>query len=154
MPNKFIFAQRDFDRDRQEVSIPVVDAATVADYTTWAAAVDPWVAGSQGGGGFFDEEFADAGVAAASPIAQSKLQAIMEVQDTVTGSVYSHRIPFPDMGKAADGGGNAAFVVQGGLTVLNPAHADYAQLQTVIETFQASKIGNNPVTLQRIYIEE
>ncbi len=153
MPNKFIAAWRDFDNDRQQVSYDVSAATTVADFTGFMVALEAWLCGASGGGGFFDEESVDGGVPASTPVAQSKSQAIIEVIDTVNSKPYKYRAPFPDLTKAADVGTNPAFAVSGGLTVFNPDHADYATLETEIETHLLSPNGN-PVTLSRIYIEE
>lgn len=153
MANKFIAAWRDFDGDRQEVSFDVSGATVVADFTGFFSAMDAWGIGSGAGGGFYDEESVDGGLSASSPLAQSRSQAIIEVIDTVNGRAYRKRLPFPDLSKADDGGTNPAFTVSGGLTVFNPVHADYATLQTEVETHCLSPNGN-PVTLARVYIEE
>ena len=151
--NKYIFAWRDFDNDRQEVSYPVNDTAVVADWSGFAVHLDNWLCGASAGGGFYDDQAPDLKVAATTPIAQSASQAIMEVIDTVNGNAYRYRLPFPNLAKAVDGTGKPPFVVSGGLTIFNPDHADYAPFKADIESDLESPVGN-PITLARIYIEE
>lgn len=153
MANRIVVGRRDFDNDRQIVGWNVGAGIAATDVAAFAAAQDAWSAGAGGGAWFENEQVTDPGVAATSAIAQSKSQAIAEIVDTVTGKSEFKRIPFPNTGKAADGGTNPAFIIQAGLTVFNPAHADYAALQSEIETNVVSKV-DNPVILSRVYIEE
>lgn len=154
MPNRFIVAWRDFDNDRQEASLPVSGATVVADFTGFVSALENWLIGAGGGGGFYDEESADPKVASTNPLAQNSLQLMVEVRDTVTGNFHTYRFPCPDLGKADDGSSNPAWIASNGVTAMNPAHADYATLVTEIETHILSKNEFNPVTVSRMYIEE
>ena len=155
MPNEFIVAFRDFDGDRQETSFPVLDTAVVANWTTFIGALEAWTIGAGAGGGFYDEESVDSGNASTNPAAQNSLQLMIEVRDLTTGRIYTHRVPCVDLGKAADGGTNAAWVVANGVTTANPLHADYATFATAVSNYLQSKIGaGNAVELVRMYVED
>lgn len=154
MADKFRFYFRSHSNDLITRDYPVNGAATAANWSGVGAEIDKWVAtGAGSGGGFYDEQTADDGLAASTPLAQKDLSAVVELRDNVTGGTYIRRIPMPDLSKADDVGTNPAYVVQNGVTVFNPAHADYATLVTQIETHFISDNGN-AVTVQRIYIEE
>jgi hypothetical protein len=154
MPNKFLYRFRSHSNDLITRTYDVANTTAVADWTGFGVEIDKWVVPSTGaGGGFFDEEGPDDGLAASSPLAQKDLSAIIELLDSVTGSTYIRRLPMPNLSKAADGSSNPAFTVQNGVTVFNPDHADYATFKSEIETHLISDNGN-ACTLQRIYIEE
>lgn len=156
MPDKLIFKYRDYDNDVQTVSYPVSEAADLAtEFTAVNNELVKWVIGAQAGGGYYEETIVDSGVAASSPVAQSKSQAIMEYRDNVTNKTYIHRIPFPDLTKADDAQipPQPAFSVSGGLTVFNPDHTDYPLLVAALENALISPAGNN-INVTRIYIEE
>lgn len=157
MGDKLLFSWRDYDGDRQQVSLDAYEGADLqAVYTSLKAELDKWTKGADAGGGFFEELTADAGVSASSPIAQSRSQAIVEYSDTVTGrGGYITRIPFPALDKADDAQTppRPAFVAAGGVTIFNPEHTDYAALETQIQNSMLSPNGN-AVDVTRIYIEE
>lgn len=153
MPNKIIFATRDFDNDKQSSSINLIDTTVVANASTLLVGLRSWDMGSIGGAFFQETIEADSEQPSASPFAQGALQAIVEMVDSVNGRSYRERIPIPDLSKADDGGTNPAWIVSGGLTVANPAHADYALLQDPLELYWESPEGNQG-TLARVYIEE
>lgn len=152
MPNEFVVGFRDFDNDKQEVSYPVGSGALLTDLPSFVAALELWTLAASGGNGFYDDNAADPGNAATSPLAQNSLQAIMEMRDITTGRTYIKRLPMPDMSKGNDGLDNA-YTSSGNLTVFNPAHADYDVLKAEMETHVISPAGN-AMTLTRIYIEE
>lgn len=155
MPDKIIFAWRDYDNDRQQVSYDFLEAT---DFTAKAPALktelDKWTIGGEGGYGYFEQLVEDGDSPATSPIAQRSTQAIVECLDTVNGRTYTYRIPMPDLTKVADGQfpPQPAFTVTDGKTMFNPLHTDFALLVTAFDGMQ-SPVGN-AVTIQRIYIEE
>lgn len=164
-PTAFVrFTKSDFDGDNKQASWETKDVADYADYATYSAAmvnleaiIDTW---SIGRNTRFEQAqiLTDAGVgAASSPVAQAKLRVILEGQDDVTGIIYRYPIPMPDLTKANDGGGDPAWIKVGqganSLTVMNPAHADYAILETRFESTVLSPVGN-AVSLVRAYVEE
>lgn len=158
MPSYFRFSQRDYDGDRQTVSIP--SNMTAGNYATDSVLHDTlytqvqlWTAGKQDGRDDVINRIPPSGGSAISPIAQKTTQLIIEMQDTGTGGSYYERIPMPNLAKAADGGSNPAWVSSGGLTVANTAHADYATFKSAIEAVYVSPNGNAG-TLQKAYIEE
>lgn len=155
MPNQIIIRKRDFDNDVQQASIPVALALTPASGGTSdiIAATNFWLGGAEGGIYHKTEINADAGAAAGSPVDQGALQLMIEMVDDVTGRVYTERLPIPDLAKAADVGTNPAWVVSGGLTVMNPEHADYATFKTAWEAGYETPAGND-ATFSRGYIEE
>lgn len=153
MPNKFIGGYRDFDNDRVQTSVNLIGAATVSDATAIGLNFNAWSAGNEGGQFFLDEVLSDSGVAASSPEAQGALRIVLEMVDDVSARTYKEFIPMPSLSKAADGGTNAAYVVSGGLTMLNPLHADYIAMKAALEAAWQSPEGNTG-TLSRGYIEE
>lgn len=154
MPDQFVYLFRSHSNDLIRRSYNVSGLSLPADWTGFGAEIDKWVAtGAGAGGGFYDEQQPDDGMAALTPLAQKDLSAIMELRDDVTGGTYIRRLPMPNLAKADDVGANPAYVVVNGVTVFNPLHADYITFKTEIETHLISDNGN-AVTLQRIYIEE
>lgn len=156
MPDKVIFAWRDYDNDKQQISIDMLEGADLAaEASAIKTELDKWLVGADAGGGYFEETYADGGVAATSPIAQSRSQAIVEYRDNVTGGSYTKRLPFPNLGKADDGQlpPEPAFIAAGGVTIFNPEHTDYPLLTAVLENAAISPKGNN-MSVVRIYIEE
>lgn len=156
MADKLVFAWRDYDGDRKQVSYEVTEAGDLnAEWTAIKAELDKWTAGADAGGGYFEELGTDSGNSASSPIAQSLSQAIVEYRDVTTGRTYIHRIPFPDLSKANDAQTppQPAFAVSGGVTVFNPDHTDYPLLVSALENALISPAGNF-IQVNRIYIEE
>lgn len=156
MADKYIFSWYDFDKDRQQVSFDVLEAGgSIADYQAWKTEFDKWTAGSDGEGGFFEILVDDSGVASSNPVAQSRSQAIIELEDSVNGKVFKKRLPFPNLTKANDAQTppEPAFVRSGGLTVFNPDHTDYGTLKSAIENTAVTPDGNSAL-VSRIYIEE
>lgn len=154
MADKLLMAWRDYDGDRQQISIDITEAADgVATFNGLQTELLKWLAGALAGGGFLEILQSDTGSASTNPVAQSRSQAIVEGRDTVTGRTYKLRLPFPDMGKADDGSTNPAFVPSGGVTIFNPDHTDYPLLVAALEAAWVSP-GENFMQVQRIYIEE
>jgi len=153
MPDKFIYRQRDFDNDLVQNSFQINEGLAVTDTGTFDGLLNSWFAGANGGKFHQLTVDADDGSPATSPIAQPSVRAVFEMTDDVTGKTVYEYIAMPDLAKADDVGTNPAFLNQGGLTVFNPAHADYAAMETWINDNGESAAGN-AVTLQRIYIEE
>lgn len=154
MADKLLMAWRDYDGDRQQVSMDILEAADgVSAFNGLQTELLKWLAGALAGGGFLETLQSDSGTAASNPVAQSRSQAIVEGRDVISGRTYKLRLPFPDLTKADDGTGNAAFVAQGGVTVFNPAHADYQTLVDALEFAWVSP-AENFMQVQRIYIEE
>jgi len=154
MASKMVLAWRDFDRDKQQVGYTVKSTITIADMNPFVTIFNNWSGGAPAGSYFNDEFAADGGLASTNVTAQSRSQAILELQDAVTGSIFHARLPFPNMLKADDVGANPAYVVSGGYTVFNPAHADYATLKTEVEDNLANPDTGNAVLLNRVYLEE
>jgi hypothetical protein len=92
-----------------------------------------------------------------TPIAQSSTQAIFEVKDTVTETIYKERLPFPDLAMADDGSSNPAWISvgqgSGSLTVFNTDHANWATLKAAYDAVGVTPNGNT-AELVRVYIEE
>lgn len=153
MPNKFIGGYRDFDNDRIQTSVNLQGSADAADATAIGLNFNAWSAGREGGQFFLDEILSDTGLAATSPEAQGALRIVLEMVDDVSGRAYKEFIPMPSLSKADDGTSNPAYVVSGGLTMLNPLHADYIAMKTALEAAWQSPEGNTGV-LSRGYIEE
>ena len=153
MPNQFIGRYRDFDNDVAQTSVNLQNASTAADATALGIHFNGWSAGNEGGQYYKDELVVDTGNAANTPGAQGALRIVLEMVDDVSSKVYKEFIPMPNLQKANDGGANAAYTVSGGLTVLNPLHADYIAMKTTLDTHWMSPEGNTG-TLSRGYIEE
>lgn len=153
MANQFIGRYRDFDNDVAQTSVNLIGTATKANATTIGLHFNGWSAGNEGGQAFKDEILSDTGVAAGSPAAQGALRTVLEMVDDVSGRAYKEFIPISNTGKANDGGANAAYIVSGGLTMLNPAHADYIAMKADLDAYWQSPEGNSG-TLSRAYIEE
>jgi len=153
MANQFIGRYRDFDNDAKQSSVDLIPAATVTEAAQLGVNFNAWSAGQEGGQYFKDEIQSDAGTAAASPEAQGALRIVLEMVDDVSSRVYKEFIPIPSLSKADDGGTNPAWIVSGGLTTMNPAHADYISLKSVMDANWQSPEGNTG-ELSRGYIEE
>jgi hypothetical protein len=153
MANQFVGRYRDYDNDVKQTSVNLIPTATQANAISIGVVFNAWSAGAEGGQYFKDEILGDVGVAAASPIAQGALRIVIEMVDDVTSDTYKEFIPMPALSKAADGSTNPAFVVSGGLTVLNPAHADTIGLAAAMDAYWQSPEGNTG-TMSRAYIEE
>lgn len=153
MANQFCGRYRDFDNDVKQVSINLIPAATVTEATTIGLNFNAWSAGNEGGQFFKEEVLADTGNAANTPEAQGALRIVLEMVDDVSSKIYKEFIPMPSLSKADDVGTNPAYVASGGLTTLNPAHADYVSLKAALDASWQSPEGNTG-TLSRAYIEE
>jgi hypothetical protein len=156
MADRLVFAWRDYDNDRQQITLDMTEATDLgAEYASIKTELDKWLIGADAGGGYYEELTADAKAAASSPIAQSASQAICEYRDTVTGGTYTKRFPFPDLTKADDGQipPEKAFLAAGGVTIFNPDHTDYPLLVAALENAWQSPNGNF-IQVVRVYIEE
>lgn len=158
MPDKVTVGFRDFDGDKQTTSIVVSDASTDVQRQNVADGLQVWSGGANAGYIEQIEREPDTGVSATSPVAQKAVQAIIEMRDTVTGRIYTERLPMPELQKSADVGTNDAWIVvgsgTGSLTVANPLHADYdLYLKQPLEAAWQSPAGNSG-ELVRVYIEE
>lgn len=158
------FVKADYDGDQKQVSWATKPVTDYADYDTYIgdlvnldAIVSAWCIGRDARSVASQLLSDNGGGSASSPVAQGNLRVILEGQDSVNGIVYKFPIPMPDLTKAADGGGDPAWIKVGqgneSLTVMNPAHADYDILKT---RFQANALSpnGNPVLLVRGYVEE
>jgi hypothetical protein len=154
----------DFDADQKQASWDTKAVGDYADYDAYLAAmtdvdgaIQAWCIGRDVRTVIAQVLIDNGGGSASSPVAQGNLRLILEGQDTVTGNIYKYPIPMPDLTKANDGGGDPAWIKVGqgsnSLTVANPAHADYATLQTRFEANVLSPNGN-AVVLVRAYVEE
>lgn len=155
MSDKFYFAWRDLDGDVQRVSFDVAEAGDHAtNFPLLKAELDKWLAGADVDGGFMESLVADEGQPT-NPTAIDAVQAIAEMQDTVTGRSYKLRLPMPNLIKVDDGETppNPAFINQGGLRVFNSDHTDYALLVAQLENTYVTPAGNFAQCV-RIYIEE
>lgn len=164
MPDNLRLAFQDFDGDSQTTSLNVQDVASAGGYPAFdaqtgalAAEIDAWVIGRNHRQQYVINVLDNGVGKATSPIAQSSTQLILEVEDAVTGVIYRERIPFPDLSKAADIGGEPAWVVQGqgsnSLTVINPLHDAWATLKAAYDACGETPAGNDGI-LVRAYIEE
>lgn len=153
MPNQFVGGYRDFDNDRIQTSVNLQGAATATEAAAIGLHFNSWSAGAEGGQFFKDELQPDTGIAASTPEAQGALRIVLEMVDDVSSRVYKEFIPIPSLSKANDVGANPAYVVSGGLTMLNPLHADYIAMKTDLDANWLSPEGNTGV-LSRGYIEE
>lgn len=153
MAGQVIHKQRDFDNDNVQTSIRVNDGITLSNAGALIDALDLWGGGEDGGSYWQQEIRADGQSAAASPVVQGGVRVVLEMVDSVTGKAFKEFLPMPDLAKAADVGTNNAFVVSGGLTTLNPLHADYVVLKAELDARWESPDGNAG-TLSRAYIEE
>jgi len=157
MSDKVRISFRDFDGTRQTTSIAVDSGATPAERATLYDELLQWSAGSPDGHIDENEITAPDGGASTNPVAQEAVQAILEMQDTVTGQIYRERLPQAYLDKADDGGADAAWTVVGqganSLTVANSEHEDYPTLLAAIEAVYESPNGNAG-TLERMYVEK
>lgn len=152
MANQFVGRYRDFDGDVKQVSVDLIPAATATEASAIGLHFNSWSAGGEGGQFFKDELQVDSG-SAGTLVAQGALRIVLEMVETSTGKIFREFIPMPNLSKADDVGANPAFIVSGGLTVLNPDHADYAAMKTDLDANWQSPDGNAG-TLSRAYIEE
>lgn len=160
MADQVFLGLEDFDGDMQLTSVKVADVADRADFATWDAEMVTlraqlllWSAGRARIQGYRLVVNEQVPGAASSPIAQNAVQLILEMQDDTTQGIYIERIPAAALAKANDVGTNPAWIASGGLTIANPAHADYITLKAAIEASWESPNGNTGV-LARAYIEE
>lgn len=153
MPNQFIGRYRDFDNDAIQTSVNLQDSSVQADAVSMGLEFNKWSAGAEGGQYFKDELLSDTRVAANSPEAQGALRIVFEMTDSVSGRAYREFLPIPSLSKAQDVGTNPAYIVSGGLTMLNPVHADYISTKAVLDAHWQSPEGNAG-TLSRAFIEE
>ena len=153
MANQFIGRYRDYDNDVKQTSINLIGTADRDDAILLGVELNKWSRGAEGGQYFKDELLGDNGVAATSPIAQGAMRIIFEMTDSVSGRAYKETLPMPTLDKANDGDSKKPFIVSGGLTMLNPAHADYITTKAQLDANWQSPEGNAG-TLSRAYIEE
>lgn len=157
MADKLQYAWRDFDGDRQQISLDWAEGADLeVDWNALKTALDLYFdIGEDAGGGYFEQLQADTGATASSPSAQLSVQAIVEYKDTTNGKSYIERIPMPNLSKASDAQTppQPAYTSSNGLTILNPLHSDYATLANALAQGYQTRAGNF-ATVTRIYIEE
>ena len=153
MANQFIGRYRDYDNDIKQTSVSLDPTATLTDAQTLGIHFNGWSAGNEGGQFFSTEMEVDSGNASPSVIAQGKLRLVLEMIDGVSSKTYKEFIPMPALDKADDVGTNKAFVKAGGLTTMNPLHADYIAMKATLDANWISPEGNAG-TLSRGYIEE
>lgn len=164
MPAQLRFMKDDFDGDSKTASWEVKDVAEQTTYAAFTAAnallyqeINKWSAGREHSADHIVLLEDNGPGKAALPIAQGNLRLIIEGEDDTTHQVYRFPIPMPDLAKAADGGADSAWIAQGqgsnSLTVMNPAHADYATFKTQFEATVKSPTGHG-VLMVRGYIEE
>lgn len=159
MADAVFLTLEDYDGDPTTTSFSVLDVADSADFATWDALqvtlrtqLLAWTLGRARVQGYrlvVNEQLPGA---ATSPVAQKSTQAIFEMQDAVTGAIYTERLPCADLTKAAAGGQNA-WIASGGLTIINPLHSGWATLKAAVEAVWESPNGNDGI-LNRVYIEE
>lgn len=154
MPNVLIVKRRDYDGDVKQRSIPLTDSTTKASAEDLNSALKLWLGGGVAGDSYQEEITPDSGLFGASPAYQGGLTMVIQVEDLDTQTPAKIRVPIPDVLKAQDTNGVFAFVKRNGLTVANPAHLDYAALETEIEQHISIDGGGGTVVLQQIYIEE
>ena len=149
----------DYDGDPTTTTFSVGDVADLGGFTAWDALMVTlrtrlleWTLGRSRAQGYRIVTNEALPGAASSPVAQKSTQAIFEMQDAVTGAIYTERLPCADLTKAADGA-NPAWIASGGLTVINPAHAGWTTLKAAVEAVWESPNGNDGI-LNRVYIEE
>lgn len=158
------FVKADFDGDQKQASWDTQDVIDYTDYDEYVtgmvdldARVSSWSIGRDVRTTISQHIVDNGGGAASSPVAQGNLRVILEGQDVDNGQIYKFPIPMPDLTKAADGGGDPAWIKVGqgsnSLTVMNPNHADYALLKTAFELHAISPAGG-AVVLVRGYVEE
>lgn len=154
----------DFDGDAQTTSLNVHAMTAEASFAAWQTKLDNLYTAIDAAtsGRFHKREdiirVADNGSGkATTPIAQSAIQLILEVEDQVTLKTFTERIPFPALGASDDVGGDPLWVSTGigssSLTVMNPDHDYYAALKTAYDAVGSSPEGNDTVLL-RAYVEE
>lgn len=160
MADQTFMTIEDYDGDPSTTSFSVLDVADAADFATWdglqvtlRSQLTAWTIGRVRTQGYRIVTNEQLPGAASSPVAQKSTQAIFEMQDDVTGSIYTERLPCADLTKAADGSSNPAWIASGGLTIINPAHAGWATLKAAVEAVWESPNGNSGI-LNRVYIEE
>lgn len=148
---------RDFDSTRQTTSIPIASDATAGQRLAIANALNLWSAGQPDGHIDQYEIAPPTGVSSSNPVAQESVQVIIEMKDSVTGTIYRERIPQAYLDKAVDVDTDAAWTVtgQGGnsLTIANPVHTDYNILKNALDAKWLSPNGNSG-TMERMYIEK
>lgn len=164
MADQLRLTKDDFDGDAVTFSWDVVPESGEADFAAWdtklaalATEINKWCAGRDHRTQYVVDKDDNGVGKASSPVAQAHIRIILEGEDAVTGQVYRFPIAMAALNKAADGGADPAFIAQGqgsnSLTVMNPAHADYALLKTQFELTAQSPNGND-VLLVRGYVEE
>lgn len=152
MPDKLVVRRRDFDNDPVQRSFDIDSAATATQINNMSASLSAWLGGTQGGL-FRQVEFeADVKAGGVVPSDQASLVLIIEMLDTgnSTDKVY---LPIPDLTKPVDGESDPAWIVVGGLTVMNPAHSQYDTFKADIEAIYVSPDGNT-ATMVRGYVAE
>lgn len=157
MPHQVTRSFRDFDGTRQTTSFAIASDATPGQRLAIANALNLWSAGEPDG--HIDQYEIDAptGNASTNPVAQESVQVIVEMKDSVTGTIYRERIPQAYLDKAVDVDTDDAWTVtgQGGnsLTIANSEHVDYNILKNALDAKWISPNGNAG-TMERMYIEK
>lgn len=164
MPDQLRATYDDYDGDAQTTSLNVQPLSEFADHAAWFGAQDALKTQldliTSGRAHRYQRivDVVDNGPGkASSPVAQSAIQLILEIEDTVNLKTFKERVPFPSLTISNDGGGDPAWISQGqgsaSLTVLNPAHDVWGTLKAAYDAVGASPDGN-PAILLRAYIEE
>jgi len=160
MPNQLRVGYDDFDGDLKTTSIAVRDeayATQAAKLATLTTQIDLWSSGRAHRVDHILNQADNGPGKASSPVAQGSLALILEVQDTVTGVIYREKVPMPNLSRANDAGGDAAWLAVGqgsnSLTIINPAHSGWDTFKTAYDAVGVSPEGND-TELIRAYIEE
>lgn len=160
MPNQLRIAYNDFDGDIKTTSIAAraeAYATQAAKLSTLATQIDLWSSGRAQRVDHILNQADNGPGKASSPVAQGALALVLEVQDTVTGVIYREKVPMPNLSRANDAGGDAAWLAVGqgsnSLTIINPAHSGWDSLKAAYDDVGVSPEGND-TELIRAYIEE
>lgn len=164
MADQLRMAFQDFDGDAQTTSFLVEDVTAAGGYAAFdaqtgalAVQLDAWSIGRSARQDYVLNVVDNGAGRASSPVAQSSTQLILEIEDAVNGKIFKERLPFPDLTKAADGGGEPAFITTGqgsqSLTVVNPLHTGWASLKAAYDACGKTPDGNDGILI-RAYIEE
>jgi hypothetical protein len=163
MTDKLSLTFEDYDGSPQTTSFDIQSLADAVDFATWttevnalASALDLWSIGRARSQERTIVDVDNGKGSASSPVAQKSTQLIIEVEDSSTGVIYKERLPMPDLTKASDGDGDAAWIKTGqganSLTIMNPEHADFAVLKTAYDAIGESQGGSDRI-LRRCYVE-
>jgi hypothetical protein len=158
MPGKLIDRQVDYDGDSQQTSFDTIGVADATDYATWLTQMQTFTGqlaaltiGGNGGRSLVAVEEDATDAAASNPVAQKSTQMIIEYEDDNSLKPYKIRVGMPDLTLAN------AWIRSGGLTVLDPSTATYADFVTAFEDVvrHIDETGTaQTVSVQSIYIRE